>query len=424
MVKQVNNKEYKQTQIGNIPEDWTLKPLEQLCIKDGLVRGPFGGSLKKEFFIEKGIKVYEQKNAIYKNTETGSYFIDNQKYVEMKRFEVFPKDFIVSCSGTIGKIFQIPENAPRGIINQALLKIRTDKSQIFDQYFFHYFNWDVFQARIIESTQGGAMKNLVGMDIFRKTMIALPPNEKEQCSIARVLSDVDYLIEALGSLIEKKKCIKQGAMQELLTGKKRLPGFSGEWEFKTLGNIAEIFDGTHQTPRYVTEGIPFYSVENVTNDDFINTKFISNKAHQILNKIARIEKKDILMTRIGSIGDCKLIDWDVKASFYVSLALLKIRKDFSPDYIYQYSNSYAFKREAEINSLQWATPKKINLGEISKIRIHIPHLKDEQIAIAEFLTDMASEIKALERKREKCKLLKIGLMQQLLTGRIRLKCPS
>ena len=106
-------------------------------------------------------------------------------------------------------------------------------------------------------------------------------------------------------------------MQELIRPKKG-------WVEKSLGDIGVIKDGTHQTPKYFEQGIPFYSVENVTANDFVNTKFISPKEHNYLTKNWKIEKGNILMTRIGSIGVCKYVDWEVEASFYVSLALLKI----------------------------------------------------------------------------------------------------
>jgi len=230
---------YKQTEIGVVPADWDVKRLEDLCVEKGLVRGPFGGTLKKEYFVDKGIKVYEQKNAIYRSVELGDYYIDNNKYLELKRFEVKPNDFIVSCSGTIGKIYLIPVNAPKGIINQALLKITTDDAVVSKEYFLYYFDWEKFQERIIDNTQGGAMKNLVGMSIFRETLIPIPVSLSEQQTIASVLSDIDALIAKLESLIEKKKNIKQGAMQELLTGKRRLPGFADKWEIKRLGELLD-----------------------------------------------------------------------------------------------------------------------------------------------------------------------------------------
>jgi type I restriction enzyme S subunit len=126
------------------------------------------------------------------------------------------------------------------------------------------------------------------------------------------------------------------------------------------------------------------------------------------------------MTRIGSIGDCKLIDWDADASFYVSLALLKIRKGYSPAFISHYSESAFFQKEVELNSLQSAIPKKINLGPISEVRIRIPADLDEQTAIASILTDMDAEIAALEEKVAKSHQIKQGMMQELLTGKVRL----
>ena len=202
--------------------EWEVESIEQLCLPNQLVRGPFGGSLKKEFFVESGIKVYEQKNAIYRDEKIGTYYIDNSKFNELKRFELNEGDFIVSCSGTIGRIFQIPRNYEKGIINQALLKIRTDESVINDQYFYYYFDWEKFQTRIIDNTQGGAMKNLVGMSIFKNTKIAIPPTKSEQIAIATVLSDIDTEIEALEQKLTKYKRIKIGMMQNLLTGKIRV----------------------------------------------------------------------------------------------------------------------------------------------------------------------------------------------------------
>jgi len=260
----------------------------------------------------------------------------------------------------------------------------------------------------------------VNRNDLHETLVALPPTKAEQEAIAEALSDADALIESLEQLLTKKRNLKQGAMQELLTGKKRLPGFAAKWEVRRLGDMADIRDGTHQTPRYVESGIPFYSVENVTSGDFTNTKFISEGEHQFLTKSFRIEKGDILMTRIGSIGDCKLVDWEVNASFYVSLALVKVRKCYSAAFVYLYSNTTAFKREVEIRSLQSAIPKKINLGPISDIRIKQPTDPCEQTAIAEILTDMGAQIGALEDRVAKARRLKQGMMQELLTGRIRL----
>ncbi|CAA0219645.1 Type I restriction enzyme, S subunit [Tenacibaculum maritimum] len=202
--------------------EWEERTIESLVSNNGLVRGPFGGALKKDFFVKNGYKVYEQKNAIYKSIELGNYFIDNQKFKELKRFEIQENDFILSCSGTIGRIYQIPSGFQKGIINQALLIIRIDNLISDYNYFKHQFTSDSIQKNVIDDTQGGAMKNLIGMPDFKKATIPYPPTLKEQKAIAKILSDMDAELEQLETKKAKYQQLKQGMLQELLTGNTRL----------------------------------------------------------------------------------------------------------------------------------------------------------------------------------------------------------
>ncbi|WP_425429223.1 restriction endonuclease subunit S [Ectothiorhodospira marina] len=192
-----------------------------------------------------------------------------------------------------------------------------------------------------------------------------------------------------------------------------------EWELVTVGDLATVRDGTHQTPKYVPIGIPFYSVEHVTSRNFSNTKFIAEEEHKHLTRSFKIERGDVLMTRIGSIGECVLVDWDVEASFYVSLALLKI-SGADAAYVVAYSESSAFKKEVDLQSLPSATPKKINLGPISHIRLALPKSQEEQRAIATALSDVDALLEALDRLIAKKRDIKQATMQQLLTGQTRL----
>ena len=210
-----------QTRLPDFHGKWGTVTLEDACVPGGLVRGPFGGALKKEDFVRDGKKVYEQRNAIYHDATIGSYFIDEAKFKELKRFAVNTGNFIVSCAGTIGRIFQIPQGAPPGVINQALLKIEINGDVIDPNYFLHYFNWEIFQRSIIDNTHGGAMQNLVGMSLFRTVEFAQPPLA-EQTAIAEVLTDLDAELAALEQRRAKTRALKQGMMQELLTGRTRL----------------------------------------------------------------------------------------------------------------------------------------------------------------------------------------------------------
>ena len=390
------NTGYKLTDTGIIPEDWNTETLENLCVPGGLVRGPFGGSLKKEVFVKDGFKVYEQRNAIYRDVEVGSYFINENKYRELRRFEIRKGDFIVSCSGTIGKIFQIPRDAKAGIINQALLKIKTDSRIIHDQFFFYVFDWDKFQQKIIDNTQGGAMQNLVGMDIFRNIVIPLPPLS-EQHAIATVLSDVDALITSLDKLIAKKRNIKQATMQQLLTGKMRLPGFSGEWEAKTLGVILRVRHGKSQQNVVVSDGkypILATSGEIGRTNDYL------------------YDKPSVLIGRKGTIDSPQYIDspfWTIDTLFYT-----EISNFYHPRFVFYLFNMIDWLRYNEASGVP-----SLNASTIENIEIQCPSLP-EQIAIATVLSAMDAEIVALEQRRDKTRALKQGMMQELLIGKTRL----
>lgn len=346
-------------------------------------------------------------------------YVSKARYEQDSNIKIRPQDILISKDGTIGKVAYLGMIPKAGTLNSGIFVIRANDRKI-DQVFlskiFMSFYFEEFLNRLVA---GSTINHLYQKD-FVKFCFPLP-NSEEQVAIAAALSDVDSLISALTKKIEKKKAIKQGLMQQLLTGKKRLPGFNDKWKSMLLGDIAEVKDGTHQTPKYVKSGgKPFYSVENVTADDFKNVKHISLEEHKALTSNYRMEKGDVLMTRIGSIGCCKYVDWDVDASFYVSLALLKINEKYDSKFISYLSNIKSFKEEVMLNSLVFAIPQKINLGNISLIKVYIPTSKAEQTAIANILSDCDSEIAALEEKRDKYKEIKQGMMQQLLTGKIRL----
>lgn len=227
------------TRLSGYIGDWSNKTIK--TISSSIVRGPFGGALKKEFFVNTGYKVYQQRNAIYKDVELGTYFINESKFRDLERFQIKAGDFIISCSGTIGKIYQIPERYRPGVINQALLKITVNKKEIVEDYFFYQFTWENFQKKVIDDTQGGAMKNLVGMEKFKDTEITCPPTLQEQQSIANILKDCDDEIEQLGQKLQKLTNLKQGMMQELLTGRIRLvqPGKAYASKEESLPMAAE-----------------------------------------------------------------------------------------------------------------------------------------------------------------------------------------
>ena len=161
---------------GNSNPGWSEIKLEDLLAgaKDGICRGPFGSSIKKEYFVPEGYKVYEQKNAIRDNSLIGEYFVDEKKYKELERFSVRSGDFIVSCAGTLGRISLLPSNAPAGLINQALIRIRTNKKLVLDEYFLLLFKSPSFQEKLVVGARGGAMQNLASTKEIKALEINCP----------------------------------------------------------------------------------------------------------------------------------------------------------------------------------------------------------------------------------------------------------
>jgi type I restriction enzyme S subunit len=402
---------------SKLPSGWSLTQLEDICIPKGLVRGPFGGALKKECFVENGYKVYEQKNAIYRDVDLGVYFVDHKLYNSLKRFALKPRDFIVSCSGTIGRIFQIPDNAKEGIINQALLKITTDRNIVDDSYFFQYFDWDRFQSKIIDNTQGGAMQNLVGMDIFRKTEIPLPPLP-EQKAIAQVLSTADAAIQTTEKLIAQKELRKKWLMQQLLTGKKRLKGFDGEWKEIHIRDVAKEVSIRNKSDKQLTvlsctkyDGlVPSleYFGRKIFADD-VSTYKIVPKNH-FAYATNHIEE--------GSIGYQEILDEALISPMYT---VFKTDKTVNDNFFYKLLKSHPLVYQYQ-NRMEGSIDRRGGLrwDGFSIVKIKLPSY-DEQTAIAQVLQAADKEISLLKAKAEKLREHKKGLMQQLLTGKIRLK---
>lgn len=186
-------------------------------------KGPFGSSITKSMFVpdsNQAIKVYEQKNAIEKNAEIGRYFISQEKYKELRAFEIFPNDIIVSCAGTIGETFVMPHNMRKGIINQALMKISLYNLQIIDFYLI-YFDFRL-KSLANEQGYGVALKNIPPFDILKKYLVPIPPIN-EQYRIIKENENILNLIQQIGNnrneLNKIKTLLKSKILELAIQGK-------------------------------------------------------------------------------------------------------------------------------------------------------------------------------------------------------------
>ncbi|MCI6582034.1 MAG: restriction endonuclease subunit S, partial [Oscillospiraceae bacterium] len=190
-------------------------------------KGPFGSSLKKSMFVPKGektFKVYEQKNAIYKNATLGYYYISEEKFNELKSFEICPGDIIISCAGTIGECYEIPVDAEKGVINQALMYVRLNKDM--DTLFFTYLFEFVIKSISLTDSNGSAMKNIPPFDKIKPFIISIPSTKEKQHKLAeyiqKKIKTITDLAEIKQKKIEKLQQYKKSLIYEYVTGKKEV----------------------------------------------------------------------------------------------------------------------------------------------------------------------------------------------------------
>ncbi len=393
---------YTQTEVGVIPEDWVATKLGEIV---SFTNG----------------KAHE--NVI---TDYGVYTVVNSKFISTEG-EVAKQSNSCFCSAAINDILMVMSDVPNGraiakcflvnknnfyAVNQRVCVVRP--KGVHPKLLFYKLDRNQFY---LSFDDGVKQTNLKKSDVLA-CPLALPSNNKEQTAIATALSDVDALITSLDQLIAKKRDIKQATMQQLLTGKKRLAGLSGKWEVKQLGDVAEIIGGG--TPSTFVS-----SYWNGTINWFTPTEIgIKKYSYESERKITKNGLEDcsarilpigtILLTSRAGIGDVSILMQEgCTNQGFQSL----ISKD-GYDNEYLYYLLLTLKKEL-LQNASGSTFLEINPNKLKKIEIFLPDYKT-QTHIANILSDMDADINLLEAKRNKTIALKQGMMQELLTGRIRL----
>lgn len=409
---------YKQTEVGVIPEDWEIDNLGHF------VKIRSGESPSKFMILDSGVPYFkvEQLNNSIKYQKQTPYFIDIVNPVKSKSL-IFPKRGEAIYQNKIRILAQ------DSYMDTNLMTITVDPE--LDHEYLFYFLSKRGLSHIADTTSVPQINNKHIIPF----KIVYPKSKLEQNAIATALSDADALIQSLERLIAKKRDIKQGAMQELLTGKKRLPGFEKkkgykqtevgmipeDWGLVTLVAVADVRDGTHDSPRYVESGVPFVTSKNILAGqiDFTSITFISSKDAQEVDRRSKVDRGDILISMIGTVGNAALVDFEPNFSIK-NVGLIKPYSDsIESRFVIQYLHSDKFKTYLE-NRLAGGIQKFVSLGMLRSLELPIPPTNIEQRAIATVLSDMDAEIAALDIKLTKARQIKQGMMQELLTGRIRL----
>ena len=271
-------------------------------------------------------------------------------------------------------------------------------------YLGYYMNTPHFHRQLIPLMQGIKVLSISKGNIA-KTKICAPKSMLEQQKISYLLNVLDRRTAAQRKVIEVLKKYKRGVVQKFFSEKEM-----AQWETVKLKDVVDIFDGTHQTPNYKSEGVRFISVENMLNP-LSTEKYISNDDYRKEFKV-HPEYGDVLMTRIGDIGRTCYVNFNIDMAYYVSLALFKCSSKIDGRYLAAYISTNDFQKELWERTLHIAFPKKINTGEIGECVIRLPNIA-RQIAISDQLDLIERVIRLTEKQYELLRAIRDGLMQQL-----------
>lgn len=420
-------KGYKMTDVGVIPEDWDVKSIgEMYSFKNGLNKDKdsfgFGTPIINYMDVYKnnGLTSKCIKGKVSLSDYEISYFLVKKGDVFFTRTSETPEE--------VGIASVLLDELPKGVFSGFLLRARPNGNDIEPLLCKYIFTTESFRSSVIQNSTY-TTRALTNGAILSSLYVAFPKSIVEQQAIADALTKVDNLITSLTKVIEKKKLIKKGTMQKLLSGEMRLDGFDVEWERKQIGKIGITYSGItgknksdfgHGTAKYIT-------FLNVLNNPIINTKeleLVDISSNENQNKAV----KGDLFFNVSSetpeeVGICSVLLDDIN-NLYVNSFCFGFRitdKEVSGIYL-----SYLFRtslgRDKMSSIAQGATRYNLSKDYFNEIELTMPPSKAEQTAIANILITMDNEIEALEKERDKYKCIKQGMMQQLLTGKIRLTC--
>lgn len=383
-----------------IPDGWEVKPLNQILSLFGRIG--FRGYNVTDL-------VQEGKGAITlspSNIENGIVTFNKCTYLSWEKYKESPEIMVeegdillVKTGSTYGKIGYVESLPWPSTINPQYVVLK--KFNCNSRLLAYLLEQKEFQDQIESITSGGAIPTMSQAKIYNCT-VTLPSDKDEQSRIATALSDVDELIETLKKLIEKKRNIKQGAMQELLSGKRRLQGFTDKWVETKVGSVTGK----------ISRG------QTLTSDEFQfgNVPVMAGgKQYAGFHNVANHKGRTITIS--GSGASAGYIYLHNSPIFATDCSVIVESNTFSLDFLYYL---LSFKQE-ELYKLQTGGAQPhVYPRDIEAIEIFIPENKDEQARISKILFDMDSEISMLESRLTKYQFLKQGMMQQLLTGKIRL----
>jgi type I restriction enzyme S subunit len=422
--------EYKDTHLGKIPIDWNVTELQYVTNdKDrySFAGGPFGSDLKSEHYTEDGIRVIQLQNiGDGEFLNSSKVYTSLEKADELVKCNIYPGDIILAkMAEPVARACKIPDIEDRFLMCSDGIRVSVDSNKFDADYITYSINADYFRNVAI-SRSTGSTRLRIGLGALKTIELLIPPLP-EQKKIAKILSTVDGHIDEVDGMIEDLKELKKGLMQKLLTEGIGHIAFKDsevgripvEWELRKLNDITDVRDGTHDSPKQLDSGVPFVTSKNLKSYglDFTEISYISEMDHQEISRRSHVEKGDILFGMIGTIGNPVIVDIDFEISIK-NVALIKFAKSDYDDRLLKYLLDSELVLQQFRRKSNGGVQKFIALGMIRDLDIPVPS-KSEQIEIARILSSVDERIDLYMTEYNNLLELKKGLMQQLLTGKVR-----
>jgi type I restriction enzyme S subunit len=392
---------YKQTEFGVTPEEWHVKPIGEL-IDEQSILGHLDGNHGELYPRSHEFKSYGVPYIGANDFDQGNVTFDRCKFLSAQRAAQFRKgvardgDVLFAHNATVGPVALLRTTREFVILSTTATYFRCNPDRLSNEYLKGALQSEFF-VKQYQAVMAQSTRFQVPITAQRKLSLLVPPLP-EQRAIAKVLTDVDALLDALDRLIAKKRDLKQAAMQQLLTGQTRLPGFTGEWEKKRIANIAPLQRGF-----------------DLPNSSLRPGKYPVVYSNGIVNFHAEapVQGPGVITGRSGTIGNVTFIDgpfWPHNTALWVTSF-----KGNNPRFVFYLYTNVGFEQFATGSGVL-----TLNRNDVHAFEVAIPPTLDEQIAIAAVLSDMDAELAALEKRLAKTSALKQGMMQELLTGKTRI----
>lgn len=392
--------------------EWSKTQLSDILVDKGYIRGPFGSALKRGDMKENGVPVYEQQHAIY-DSRGFRYYIDEQKFVEMKRFQVNTDDLIISCSGTVGKVSIIRDDDPKGIISQALLLLRVDKNKILPLYLKYFFSSRDGYNAIVSRSSGSVQVNIAKRDVIEQIPLMLPKIETQR-KIVGVLNSID-------KKIDENERINKNLLEQVLTlyRNKFVDAANNE---RAICRADEYFDISigktppRKEPQWFStnpQDVTWVSISDMGTCGL----YISSSSEQLTKQAVErhnvkvVPDNTVLLSFKLTVGRIAITNGEMTTN--EAIAHFKTDKKEINEYLYCYLKCFNYQTMGSTSSIATAVNSKIIKG----MPFVVP-TNDELEEFHGFAAPMFAKIKANQIETDNLTALRDTLLPKLMSGEL------